>query len=63
MRRTRLFGVDAMEKNQMCQDRAGKDWPCGHQATEKLTAALDGQSVQCSMWSRACSAGVSASIA
>ena len=45
--RVRLFGIDAVEKNQMCQDRAGEDWPCGRQATEKLAAALDGQNVRC----------------
>lgn len=45
--RVRLFGIDAVEKNQMCQDRAGEDWPCGRQATEKLAASLDGQSVRC----------------
>jgi endonuclease YncB( thermonuclease family) len=45
--RVRLFGIDAVEKNQMCQDRAGEDWPCGRQATEKLAAALDGQTVRC----------------
>ena len=45
--RVRLFGIDAVEKNQMCQDRAGEDWPCGRQATEKLAATLGGQNVRC----------------
>lgn len=46
-RSVRLFGIDAVEKNQTCQDRRGREWPCGRHATEKLAAALDGQKVRC----------------
>ena len=46
-RSVRLFGIDAVEKNQTCQDRRGREWPCGRHATEKLAAALDGQTVRC----------------
>ena len=46
-RSVRLFGIDAVEKNQTCEDRAGREWPCGRHATEKLAAVLDGQNVRC----------------
>lgn len=46
-RSVRLFGIDAVEKNQTCQDRTGTEWPCGRHATEKLAAILDGQNVRC----------------
>ena len=46
-RSVRLFGIDAVEQNQTCQDRRGREWPCGRHATEKLAAALDGQTVRC----------------
>lgn len=46
-RSVRLFGIDAVEKSQTCHDRTGREWPCGRQATEKLAAALDGQTVRC----------------
>ena len=46
-RSVRLFGIDAVERNQMCQDRRGRKWPCGRHASEELAAALDGQNVRC----------------
>lgn len=46
-RAVRLFGIDAVERNQMCQDRNGADWPCGRQATEALAAAFGGKTVRC----------------
>lgn len=45
--RVRLFGVDAVEKNQICQDGTGKDWPCGRQASEDLDRAIGGRDVRC----------------
>jgi endonuclease YncB( thermonuclease family) len=45
--RVRLFGIDAVEKNQMCQDRAGEDWPCGRRATEALASAVGEHEVRC----------------
>ena len=43
----RLFGIDAMEANQLCQDREGKDYPCGRLATQALQTLLQQNSVVC----------------
>ncbi|PTV97250.1 endonuclease YncB(thermonuclease family) [Rhodobacter aestuarii] len=42
--RVRLHGIDAPEKDQTCQDPAGRDWRCGAAATaalERMTARGD----------------------
>ncbi len=35
-----LFGMDAMEADQVCQDAAGADYPCGRRATHALQTLL-----------------------
>jgi endonuclease YncB( thermonuclease family) len=45
--RVRLFGIDAVEKDQLCQDAAGYDWNCGHRAADELARRLEGRNVQC----------------
>lgn len=47
--RVRLFGIDAVEKAQLCQDNAGHDWPCGHRAADELARMVEGNSVECAV--------------
>ncbi len=35
-----LFGIDAVEADQVCQDANGKDYPCGRRATHALQTLL-----------------------
>ncbi len=44
--RIRLFGIDAVEKNQTC-DRDSHVWSCGADASSTLTALVDRGSVNC----------------
>jgi endonuclease YncB( thermonuclease family) len=44
----RLYGIDAIEKNQQCTTD-GKKWQCGLAAKNKLTELVDGNKVYC--WS------------
>lgn len=43
----RLFGVDAPEMAQLCQDRQGRDWACGIWATDQVRQRYDGRVVSC----------------
>lgn len=43
----RLSGVDAPEAKQICQDVAGRGWPCGGQATAALKSLIGGAPVRC----------------
>ena len=45
--RIRLFGIDAPERNQDCQDGNGKSYACGHAAQRALIATIAGRSVTC----------------
>ena len=42
----RLFGIDAPELNQTCQ-QDGASWPCGQIAKEQLAQLVAGQTVEC----------------
>ena len=42
-----LFGMDAVEADQVCQDAAGADYPCGRRATHALQTLLRGGEVVC----------------
>lgn len=46
-RRVRLRGIDGVEKDQMCQDNTGTEWPCGQLAFEDLDMAFGGEDMQC----------------
>ena len=43
----RLYGIDAPEYTQICQNKAGKDWSCGEQARLKMVAIIDDLEVIC----------------
>ncbi len=43
----RLYGIDAPEYKQICQNIAGKNWPCGDVAREKLVAIIGNSEVVC----------------
>lgn len=45
--RVRLWGIDAPEGRQLCQDAAGHSFRCGDVARERLTALIGGRSVDC----------------
>jgi len=45
--RIRLFGIDAPEGRQLCQDDAGKDWRCGQQSALALSDKLGQATVSC----------------
>ncbi len=42
-----LFGIDAMESDQLCRDATGADYPCGRQATAHLQALVNAHPVVC----------------
>ena len=42
-----LFGMDAVEADQVCQDAEGADYPCGRRATHALQTLLRGGAVVC----------------
>jgi endonuclease YncB( thermonuclease family) len=46
-RRIRLHGIDAPEKGQRCQDKAGKDYRCGQKAANTLDYRISGATVFC----------------
>src|SRR5690606_37841853 len=48
--RYRLYGVDAVEANQMCRKPNGTPWPCGEQAIDALSDMLEGREVACETW-------------
>lgn len=43
----RLYGIDAPEYKQICQNTAGKNWPCGDAAREKLVTIIGNSEVVC----------------
>ena len=43
----KLFGMDAMEPEQTCQDADGLDYPCGRRATQALQTLLRSGPVVC----------------
>jgi endonuclease YncB( thermonuclease family) len=43
----RLYGIDAPEYKQICQNNAGTNWPCGDRAREKLVAIIATAEVVC----------------
>ena len=44
--RVRLYGIDAPEADQTCR-KDGTDWACGQAATQRLSALVEGQQVEC----------------
>ncbi len=42
-----LFGIDAVERDQVCQDVMGQDYPCGMQATQALQELVQSEPVIC----------------
>lgn len=45
----RLYGIDAPEKQQSCKDGSGKDYACGQDSLQALTAKLANRTVSCSV--------------
>ncbi|MBM0207469.1 thermonuclease family protein [Micromonospora sp. STR1s_5] len=45
--RVRLFGIDAPESRQVCQDFGGRDYRCGQQAAQALADRIGAASVSC----------------
>jgi endonuclease YncB( thermonuclease family) len=45
----RLYGVDAFESAQTCRDDAGKIWPCGAVATERLKQLVATTNFSCNV--------------
>lgn len=45
--RVRLFGIDAPELDQTCDDRAGRVWNCGEWATDQTRLQYDGHEAHC----------------
>jgi endonuclease YncB( thermonuclease family) len=43
----RLFGIDAPEGRQLCQDGSSQKYNCGDRATRELEALIDGREVSC----------------
>src|SRR5690606_8715495 len=44
--RVRLFGIDAVERGQVC-DRAGEAWRCGEEAAALLAELVEGREIAC----------------
>ncbi len=42
-----LFGIDVMERDQICQDAQGQDYPCGRGAVMALQDVINNHSVVC----------------
>ena len=49
----RLWGIDAPELNQICEDQAKTPYPCGRQAKEYLRKIMKGHDFHCTQESRA----------
>src|SRR5579872_923020 len=47
VQRLRLYGVDAFESKQTCEDEQGKTWPCGEVATERLRYLVGSPGFSC----------------
>ncbi|MFT4935318.1 MAG: endonuclease YncB(thermonuclease family) [Pseudoalteromonas distincta] len=50
--RVRLWGVDAPEGRQVCQDAQGHDYACGDVARDQLSRLIGGQAVRCEIRDR-----------
>lgn len=42
-----LFGIDAVERDQICQNAEGADYPCGQRATQALQKLVQSERVIC----------------
>lgn len=42
-----LFGIDAVEREQVCQNKEGNDYPCGQRATQALQEMVQSEPVIC----------------
>lgn len=51
-KRHRLYGVDAMEIDQICHRRDRTEWPCGREAAAALAEFLEGRTVNCDVWQK-----------
>jgi endonuclease YncB( thermonuclease family) len=45
----RLYGIDAPEYRQTCQDEFGREWSCGHSAANVLRQLVGKQDVSCAV--------------
>lgn len=45
----RLFGIDAPERDQLCQTVTGEDWPCGIWASDELERRFGGLVADCTV--------------
>lgn len=52
-RRVRLYGVDAPEMGQTCQNRRGVEYDCGMAARNLLDRLIAGREVECTLFSEA----------
>ncbi len=43
----KLFGIDAVERGQICQDQIGNDYPCGRVAVQALQERVHNRDVVC----------------
>jgi len=43
----KMFGIDAMQPDQICQNAAGEDYPCGRLATQALQALVQERTIVC----------------
>ena len=43
----RLFAIDAPERNQTCDDKSGREYPCGEIASDALRELVAGKRVTC----------------
>ena len=50
--RVRLWGVDAPEGRQVCQDAQGRGYACGDVARDQLSRLIGGQAVRCEVRDR-----------
>lgn len=51
-RRHRLYGVDAVEIDQICHRRDGAAWSCGREGAAALAKFLEGRTVNCDIWQK-----------
>ncbi|WP_371255948.1 thermonuclease family protein [Ruegeria sp. 6PALISEP08] len=45
--RVRLYGIDAPELDQTCQDAKGSHWPCGAWVTQEVRQQFQGKTASC----------------
>lgn len=46
-RRLKIYGIDAPDPDQTCEDKQGKDYPCGIEARRTLAQLVQGSEVSC----------------